>query len=311
VAVRYGAFNSIWSLSGEYQYAFRDCGWTAANYTSIGNAMQQHNPYRHALSVHPASGTNWPAPHNVQSSRPFHGQSWINHHWLQTGQSRDRLYNIVRRLKENRALLPATPVFASESFYEQQGDLNSAYHTRWQVWVAFLNGAAGYGYGAQGVWQFYDPTDPFGETGQNVHDPLPWWQAIGLPGSTQVAPARRLLGGIAWWKLQPAPNSLRVNGQPNTAPTATNLSPPHAALVQDQSLMVFYIPRGNAQRTLTTTLPSSGEPLIARWFDPRRGVYTGETVPVSGTTQWTLPARPAPAGEDWVLLVSPATAPAP
>jgi hypothetical protein len=305
-AVRYGAFNSIWSVSGEYQYTFRDCGWTAADITSIGQTLQQHNPYRHAVSVHPSSSTTWAPPHNVQSSRPFHGQSWINHHWLQTGQTRDKLYNIVPRLEENRALQPAVPVFASEAFYERSEDPDSAYHARWQVWVAFLNGAAGFGYGAQGVWQFFDPNDPNGETGKNVNNPAPWWQAIELPGSSQIAPAKKLLGGLSWWKLQPSRNGMRIDGQPNTAPTAIDLSPPHAAIVQDQSILVIYIPRGNAQRALTTTLPSSGSPLMPRWFDPRSGEYAGETLSVSGTSEWTLPARPPPADEDWVLFVSPA-----
>ena len=65
-------------------------------------------------------------------------------------------------------------MFCSESYYERVGDPETAYHTRWQVWTAFLNGAAGYGYGAQGVWQFLDPEDAAGETGKKTSESAPW-----------------------------------------------------------------------------------------------------------------------------------------
>jgi len=121
-AVRYGAFNSLWCVSGEYQYTFNDGGWTPADLSALGVAMQRHNPWQHPVSIHPSGSTAWKAPHNVQSSRPFHGEPWLDHHWLQTGQSLDRMCNIVIRLADDRALKPALPVFCSESFYEVASD---------------------------------------------------------------------------------------------------------------------------------------------------------------------------------------------
>jgi len=43
-AVRYGAFNSLWCVSGEYQYTFADCGWTPADLSALGAEIQRHNP---------------------------------------------------------------------------------------------------------------------------------------------------------------------------------------------------------------------------------------------------------------------------
>jgi len=73
----------------------------------------------------------------------------------------------VGRAEENRALKPVKPVFCSESFYDHTHNSERVYHARWQAWVALLNGCAGYGYGAHGMWQFYDPNDPLGETGKS------------------------------------------------------------------------------------------------------------------------------------------------
>lgn len=158
-AVRYSAYNSLWCLSGEYQYAFKDCGWTEESFNDLGRTVQGHNPYGHPLSIHPSARLDWDPPHNCQSSRPFHDSGWLDHHWLQTGQSIDRMHNIVIRAAEDRVLTPPRPVFCSEGYYDVADDADQAYHARWQVWRAMLNGCAGYGHGAHGIWQFYDPAD--------------------------------------------------------------------------------------------------------------------------------------------------------
>ncbi|MBN2450919.1 MAG: DUF4038 domain-containing protein, partial [Lentisphaeria bacterium] len=300
-AVRYGAFNGLWALSGEYQYAFPDCGWKAADFGALGATVQAHNPYRHPVSIHPSARLDWPAPHNVQSSRPFHGEAWLDHHWLQTGQSVDRLHNIPRRLAENRALTPARPVFCSEACYERVGDAESAYHTRWQVWTAFLCGAAGFGYGAHGVWQFYDPLDPEGETGKQTREVTEWRSAQQFPGASQVRHARDLLTGLAWWRLEPRREWLTVNGGPNPSPSARDLTPPHAASIPGEAV-VIYVPRGNETRDLALThLP--GPSPRGRWFDPRTGVSAPCAGPGAGASTWALPRRPEPGDDDWVLVL--------
>jgi len=266
----------------------------------MGAAVQRHNPWHHPLSIHPSAGLGWKPPHNCQSSLPFHGESWLDHHWLQTGQSVDRLSNIVTRLAENRALTPAVPVFCSEAYYERAGDADCAYHARWQVWTALLHGAAGYGHGAQGLWQFFDPADPQGEPGKRTNETVPWREAIRLPGSGQIRPVGMFLASLDWWKLQPRREALRVDGRPNRLPTKADLTPPHAAGSED-GIWVIYVPRGNETRAIALSA-GTAKPATARWFDPRRGEFTGPA------TAWnpaigTLPPRPAPAAEDWVLLL--------
>lgn len=298
-AVRYGAFNALWSLSGEYQYAFKDCGWTPDDFTAIGDEVQRHNPFHHPLSIHPSGQITWKPPHNVQSSKPFHGEAWLDHHWLQTGQTTDRLFNIVTRLEENRVLEPAMPVFCSESYYERADDADTAYHTRWQIWTAYLNGAAGYGYGSQGVWQFLDPSDPRGETGKRTKESVPWPEAVRLPGSEQVRHARTLLSSVDWWKLQPMRADLQVDGKANALPNASDITPPQAASICGKTWIV-YLPRGNAERKITVE-PLVGTERFARWFNPRSGELVGTDTQVVRNGE--LPRQPNPADEDWVLFV--------
>ncbi len=303
LAVRYGAFNSLWSLTGEYQYVFRDCKWTADDINAIGNTVQQHNPYHHPLSIHPGGGTKWKPPHNVQSSKPFQNSGWLDHHWLQTGQSIDRIRYITIRCRENRALKPVRPVFCSESYYEilPSVDPNGAYHARLQAWSAFLNGAAGYGYGAFGVWQFFDPEDPNGETGKLTRREAPWRQALQYEGSTQLQHLSKFLASHDWWRIEPANKLITLNGQPNTNPTEDDLTPPQCGTAGGQ-FYVVYVPRGNATRELQLTIAPTAYQTY--WLNPRSGkkIPFHAAIP-SGVGRWKLPPRPEPADEDWVLAV--------
>ena len=300
-AVRYGAYNSVWCLSGEYQYTFKDCGWTEESFNDMGKTVQAHNPYGHPLSIHPSARLDWSAPHNCQSSRPFDESDWLDHHWLQTGQSVDRMFNIVTRAEENRALSSPKPVFCSEACYDASDDADQAYHARWQAWAAMLSGCAGYGYGAHGIWQFYDPSDPEGETGKPDKRAVSWSQALQCEGSGMMRPLRSFLTKYSWWRLEPHRDWLLVDGRPCPLPTATDLTPPHCTTIPGE-LCIVYIPRGNASRALKL-INLNGSRYQASWFDPR----TGETMPIgdvsAGSAEWSILQRPAPTDEDWVLCL--------
>jgi len=300
-AARYGAFNSIWCLSGEYQYAFRDCKWSSAQFNELGLAVQKYNLYRHPLSVHPSSSTHWKPPHNCQSSKPFHNEPWLDHNWLQTGQSADRMYNIVGRAAENRSLIPTKPVFCSESFYEFLHDADSAYPMRWQAWVAMLNGCAGYGYGARGVWQFYDPDDAEGETGKKSKNTVPWRVAIDLPGSADVGHVNQILREFEWWRLAPQFDALRLDGKPCPSATALDITPPHCGIIPGK-LYIIYVPRGNGKRSISLqhVRPAAYEMC---WFDPRSGKQQGAWERIEIDATWPIPQRPSPVSEDWVLVL--------
>lgn len=296
---RYGAYNGLWALCGEYQYTFRDCGWTAGDIDRFGRETQQRNPYNHPLSIHPSSQTAWPAPHNVQSSKPFHDSDWLDHHWLQTGQSVNRLHNIVSRAAENRALTPPKPVFCSEGYYERAEDPQSGYHTRWQAWTAYLNGCAGFGHGAMGIWNFFDPEAPGGETGKQLG--VPWQTAMQFPGPYSLRHAAAFFGQIEWWKLEPARDALRVDGEACPAPSAEDISPPHAATVPGK-LWAVYIPRGNAGREIAVRKGGLAGAFDGRWYNPRTGEYADGDFRIEPGSE-ILPPRPAPADEDWTALL--------
>jgi hypothetical protein len=127
---------------------------------------------------------------------------------------------------------------------------------------------------------------------------VPWREAARFVGSGQVGHARKLLSDRQWWKLEPRPEAVKVDGKPNTAPTKSDLTPPQAAWIANKTWVV-YVPRGNSQRELTLS-PSGDQKRSLRWFDPRTGRFEAGTLQLN---TGRLPSRPNPASEDWVAVV--------
>ena len=301
-AVRYGAFPSLWALSGEYQYALTDCGWTPRQFSALGEAVQRHNPYRTPLSIHPSSRLVAGNEHfQHQSSQAFHHEAWLDHNWLQTGQDVRSMFRIVGRTAENRALSPVKPVFCSEACYERASDPQGAYHARWQAWAAYLSGSAGYGYGAFGVWQFYDPDDREGETGKPSPETIPWPEAMQLPGSAQVRHAVDLLREFSWNRWDPGGDGALGTGARARGRGARDVSPPLCAAIPGEGYVV-YLPRGNGGKLLEL---NDLEPrrYAASWFDPRTGnSHDVASLEYSGK-RLRVPPPPTPGDEDWTFVL--------
>lgn len=317
LAVRYGAYNGLWSLSGEYQYAMNDCQWTEEQINQLGNAVAAHNPYQHLLSIHPSGRTDWPSPHDRQSSIAFHSSGWLDHHWLQTGQKQPDILRIAPRLAEVRALHPTRPALQAESFYERASDKEHAYHTRWQCWTAMLSGAAGYGYGAFGVWNFYDPQDPNGETGKKTEATVPWPQALNLEGSGELRAMRELFITLPWWELTPTRCTINAAGIASSKSTvsmtvaitsvaecsANDMTIPHAAHTADGDWIV-YLPRSTSKRTVVLDVADnidSTKPVEAYWFDPRSAARIDVDVK-QFDEGWDAVPEP-PTDDDWGFVL--------
>lgn len=301
--VRYGAYNILWSLTGEYNYVFRDCGWNDSQVNELGEAVQKYNVYRHPVSIHPSGRTDWDAPHNLQSSRAFAISEWLDHNWLQTGQQDNLLHNIVQRSLENYNLEPPKPVFMAEAYYERLSDSAHVYHTRWQPWNALLNGAAGYGYGAVGIWQFFDPDAE--EKGKFRADKFicKWQEALTFEGANQMKYVQDLFEGYPWWKLTPQRELLTVDNTENPLPTSQDISPPHCAAIKG-SLYIIYVPRKNDSKSIKIKIEEALNNYNAKWYNPRNGEYKiiGK-IQLTDDDTWILPERPGKGIEDWVCII--------
>jgi len=331
---RYGVYNLIWSLSGEYQYKYPgtspddsssggvwqlcwDYGADRPNpgceWNRLGEAVQSYNAYQHPVSIHPSGRAGWDDPiewgergHRQSSSGEFHTRSWLDHNWLQTGHWVESLRYVFERVAQDYALTPRKPVVHSEGFYENIREEGATpAQIRWQMWTALLNGAAGHTYGAEGVWQFYDPAAPTGQQGSRPYHGMTGLSALNAPGSSQLKHVRDFFADKAWWMLEPRREWLRVNGAAPAPPTSADLSPPHAAAASG-SLYVVYLPAGNSGKTIKLT-NLGNVAYRGQAFNPRTGALTplngGAVItPVNG--EWTIPAALYDDNNDWVISLS-------
>ena len=102
-------------------------------------------------------------------------------------------------------------------------------HGQDEVWAHLLNsGCAGHTYGVNGVWQVNLPDKRFGKSpAGNDWGGTPWQEAMNLPGSTQLAHAKRFLLTLPWHQLAPTTNTF--TGATSAAATQTDDAHWHSA----------------------------------------------------------------------------------
>ena len=296
IMARYGVYNLVWTLSGEYSFGAQkdNAPWDEVpTWNALGNFVASYNPFNHPMSIHPG-----PATFHASSSIDFHNENWLDHNWLQTGQYPRGQHRVAVWARADYDRNPTRPVLHAEGYYEGDGAANS-FHIRYQPWSAFLNGACGDVYGAHAIWTFNDPDDPR-TIRWGKGNTAAWRDGLNLPGSGHLKHVADFFAAIEWWKLVPCREWLRVNGDPPPMPTEDDISLPHCA-AEEGKVYVIYIPRGNSDKIISVT-HLAGQSYRARWYNPRNGSYLsigdGKLV---NKDEWAIP--PIPDDEDWVLIL--------
>ena len=221
LVARYGAYPVIWCLAGEatmpyylstdneMDAQFQKTGNTVSNevdaqfqkkgFTELGAYVRQIDPYRHPITIHPTAGKD--------ARLCVDDPSVLDFDMLQTGHGdRSSLPDTVKLVSQAYQTTPTMPVIEGEVCNEGIGEFCRQEVQRLMFWACILNGAAGFTYGANGVWQFNTHQKLFGPSphGMSWGDTL-WEDAYRLPGSEQLGLAKRLLSRYPWWQFEPHP----------------------------------------------------------------------------------------------------------
>ena len=313
ILARYGAYNLIFSLSGEFDKNFhkqhRNKPWVAGRWNNgrkfdietdpepwrkLGSYVGAHNPYQTPISTHPG----WHNPVISSSGDYLQDQEWFDHSWIQTYKD---VYAVPSEVRQDYDRKPVKPIFFAEGIRE--GDQTEkaglgAYGNRWEAWQSYLSGAAVHTYRHFGVYM-----DKWHENG----DVGPWPANIDAPGARHAGLAARFLRDIEWWKLQPAREHVRVNGRMPPYPKAASRKELNEAVTMAADpgrLYVLYVPMDSSRSAITIT-NLLGKRYPATWFNPRDGSYhpinAGRPVNREGKNQWTIPNRPDE--NDWIVCL--------
>ena len=186
------------------------------------------------------------------------------------------------------------PVVNSEVNYE--GIMGRSWQNiqRLDFYHTMMNGAAGFTYGANGIWQLNTEEQPYGPSPHGRSwGSTPWRVAARLQGSEQVGLGGRFFSQFPWWELERHPEWIDVPKKDDDAygPVAAGIP---------GKLRIVYSPHcWNPPRVrgLETDVAYT-----ASWFDPVTGVESliGPVEP-DGESTWT-PPFPSEV-HDWLLVL--------
>jgi hypothetical protein len=238
-----------------------------------------------------------PQPNNLEdagSAKWFHTDAWLDFNMFQTGHCREN--NVWDRIQVAYNKTPVKPVLDGETLYEDHPvcfnakDLgtSSAFDIRKHAYLDVFAGAFGHTYGCHGIWQMYSPER------EPVNGPhFPWYEAINLPGGSQMQFLRMLIESRPMLDRVPDQSLIDNARGDNDRIQAT----------RGKDYIFVYTSEGKKFRLFTDT---GIKQLQAYWFDPRTGKckdagrYAG--------VEWIDFVPPSTGyGQDWVLIVDDAT----
>jgi hypothetical protein len=191
------------------------------------------------------------------------------------------------------------PFIFIEGTYENEHGASPA-TWREQMYGPILTGGAGFVFGNYPIWPFAAPGAPnygFGD-GKFAKG---WTEALGGPGSRDLARAAGFFRGLRWYSLQPD-----LDGVLLTAGAGRQGLADYAVMTRsaDKRLAVGYFP---SRRTFTIDLRQMAGSLVeARWFSPASGKYnriSGSPFSTERARTFTSPGPRTDGTSDWILLL--------
>jgi hypothetical protein len=283
---RWQGYNSVWILAGDGDYR----GARAERWKRIGRGVFDDRPHAPAV-MHPG-GMHW-------ILREFLDEPWVDIHGYQSGHGDDE--RTLRWMTDGppatdwptepvRPFINLEPPYENHVAYQSKQPISAATVRRAVYWSLLNAPTAGVSYGGHGVWGWDDgsgpPTDHAGSG-----TPLPWREAIEMPGATQMKYVADLFTAIDYWRLRPAQDLLVE--QPGVANVSHFIV---VAATAERDLLVAYTPAAAAIALKSDVVTAR----VAAWFNPR----TGERRAAEGAAERGVTRFTAPDAEDWVLVVS-------
>lgn len=286
MVARWGAYPVLWILGGDGRYE----GEFAARWRRIGRAVFAGHAGM-PVAMH-CCGRHWPADEfrgelwlSVLGYQSGHGDSDEHWHWLVAGPPANQ-WDITPRLFQ----INLEPPYENHLGYHFKRP-HDAFAVRRGLYWSLLNApTAGVTYGGHGVWGWDDGSGP-PVAHSNTGTPLPWREALNMPGAEQVAHLSDFFRSVDWWRLQPDPDLLAV--QPGARHVQRYVL---AGRSQGGDLVVVYSPAGEELRLRSAhVLPGN----TATWCNPR----TGERLPASTEHAGELTGYIPPDQKDWLLIL--------
>lgn len=289
VVARWGAYPVVWQLTMESDMPFygstgreQEVQMQRTGWSEVGHYLRTLDPFHRLITLQP-SGTRGIARRGVTDP------SFLDFDSMQCGhgdyESFLRMVRLLGDAQDHHIPMPALP---GEVCFEGIGRQNWQNIQRRVFWGSLLNGAAGFCYGANGIWQFNREGEPFGPSPHGrTWGGAPWNVAAQYEGCRQIGVGKKLLERFPFWQLEPHPEWVR--DKPLGADG--DYRPPYAAGIPGRLRICYY--ENTWAPGVTIKALETGVRYRAFWFDPASGDEhpIGE-VSADANSEWTTPKLP-------------------
>jgi hypothetical protein len=284
MVARYGAYQVIWILAGDGDYKSEE----GERWKRIGEAVFGENPLRLA-TIHPG-GQQWVGAEFGQEPwfsfigyQSGHGDTPNDLKWLWQGPPAT-----ASDAEPVHPIINLEPNYENHRSFGSDGRFDAHAVRRAAYWSLLVSPPAGITYGAHGVWSWETrPALPMNHP--NTYVAQPWFDAINLPGSTDMKYLHELFSSLQWWTLRPDP--VLIVTQPGDQDAALFVA---AARDENKNWALLYFPVGQTIILRHDELT----PTFVRWFNPRSGKWTAAAHLSGGTLSITPPDN-----QDWVAWI--------
>jgi Protein of unknown function (DUF4038)/Domain of unknown function (DUF5060) len=216
IIARYGAYPVFWVVGGEVFDPPAEIGnknpgivlngkltdLRAPGWSDVARYIRATDPYHHPVTVHEI-----PPPFDI----PLNDESLTDFDLFQPshmGWPSIALEVALVDMCRSRTSV-TKPEVVGEIGYEGIGGTHLEDFQRTAFWLAMLNGAAGFTYGSNPVFEAYSTDKPFQRSKYTL---LTVAEGVDLPGSYQISLGAKLLRQYPWWQFEPHPEWVTPRG---------------------------------------------------------------------------------------------------
>ncbi|MFA6088008.1 glycoside hydrolase family 140 protein [Mucilaginibacter sp.] len=274
--------NIIWILGGDRQPRGEK---DIAVWRAMGKVIMKVTDNKAIITYHCQ-------PNQLGSAEWFRNEEWFTFNMFQTGHCRDN--PTYDKINASYNATPVKPTIDGEPIYEDHpvcfnvSDMgtSSPYDVRKSAYLDLFAGAFGHTYGCHDIWQMYSPRyEPL--NGPHFY----WYDALDLPGATQMQFVRRLM------ESHPMPD--RVPDQ-SIILESNNTPAERIQATRGDGYIFVYTAQGKPFTVIAGKIKATN--LNAYWYDPRNG-KTKDAGIVSNTKNNKFNPPKNGYGQDWILIL--------
>lgn len=290
---RFGAYNVVWVLAGEYNM-HNNAGFSIDFWKELGELVKQEDPYNRIVGLHntpPFWDGGAEAP-QWSTGEVLHNEPWLDYNQSQTGHGKyaNEMIPVVVANEYDRK--PAKPIVVTEPWYEFVEGNPTGKDIRLAAWGAVLSGAAGHTYGGGHVWLASVPEAPSRGGGAWPIETGAELESFDYEGAVSMQHLASFFKNVKWWEMKPAPGIISDYPQP-------------FCLANPGKEYVVYLRYGGMMH-LDMGEAASGKSFSWYWYNPATGEATSkQQVRGNRKVQFTAPGMyPGTLDySDWVLHV--------